>query len=68
MPGETVVALPGGEEVTIKYLTKEGSHYVLQANNPEHDYPDIPLDPEDRIIGVVRRVLRRPGPLPKRAG
>lgn len=65
-PGETVVALLGGEEVTIKHLVKEGGRYLLRANNPDRDYPDIPLGPGDRIIGVVRRVVKRPGPPPVR--
>ena len=67
-PGETVVALLGGEEVTIKHLVKEDGRYLLRANNPERDYPDVPLGPQDRIIGVVRRVVKRPGPPPKRGG
>lgn len=65
VPGDTVVALLGGEEVTVKHLVKEGGYFLLRANNPEREYPDIPLGPEDRIIGVVRRVVKRPGPPPK---
>jgi len=63
--GDTVVALLGGEEVTIKHLLKENGRYILRANNPDREYPDIPLGPEDRIIGVVERVVKRPGPPPR---
>jgi repressor LexA len=65
-PGTTVVALLGGEEVTVKHLVHEGGRYLLRANNPDRGYPDIPLGPEDRIIGVVQRVIKRPGPPPRR--
>jgi repressor LexA len=63
--GSAVVALLEGREVTIKHLVKEEKHYVLRANNPGRDYPDIFLGPEDRIIGVVQRVVKRPGPPPR---
>ncbi|MDA8064019.1 MAG: helix-turn-helix domain-containing protein [Thermaerobacter sp.] len=63
-PGETVVALLGGEEVTVKHLMWEGGRHLLRANSLTGAYPDIPLDPGDRILGVVRMVLRRPGPPP----
>jgi repressor LexA len=65
-PGETVVALLAGEEVTVKHLVKENGRYLLRANNPEHSYPDLPLGPEHRIIGVVQRIVKRPGPPPRR--
>lgn len=65
-PGQTIVALLGGEEVTIKHLVKEGGQYLLRANNPDRDYPDIPLGPRDTIIGIVQRVIKRPGPPPRR--
>jgi len=65
-PGDTVVALLGGEEVTVKHLVKEDGRYLLRANNPYRDYPDIPLGPEDRIIGVVQRIVKRPGPPPRK--
>ncbi|MDI3298538.1 MAG: S24 family peptidase [Bacillota bacterium] len=64
-PGEVVVALVGGQEVTVKHLLRENGRYFLRANNPERHYPDIPLGPEDRLLGVVERVLKRPGPPPK---
>lgn len=64
-PGDTVVALLQGEEVTVKHLIKEGERYVLRANNPVKSYPDIVLGPEDEIIGVVERVVKRPGPPPR---
>lgn len=65
-PGDTVVALLGGEEVTVKHLVKEDGAYLLRANNPYREYPDIPLGPEDRIIGVVQRIVKRPGPPPRK--
>lgn len=63
--GDTVVALLAGQEVTIKHLVKEGDRYFLRANNPERPYPDIPLGPEDRILGVVQRIVKRLGPPPR---
>jgi repressor LexA len=66
-PGDTVVALLAGEEVTVKHLVQEEGAWVLRANNPLKEYPDIPLGPQDRIIGVVQRVVKRPGPPPKKA-
>lgn len=63
-PGETVVALLGGEEVTVKHYVIEKGRPLLRANNPYRDYPDIPLGPADQIIGVVERVVKRPGPPP----
>lgn len=67
-PGCAVVALLGGAEVTVKHLVAENGRYLLRANSPGRIYPDIPLGPEDVIIGVVRRVVKRPGPPPKRSG
>ncbi|MEW6447410.1 MAG: S24 family peptidase [Bacillota bacterium] len=64
-PGDTVVALLEGREVTVKHLLKEGGRYILRANNPDREYPDIPLGPEDRIIGIVQRVVKRPAPPPR---
>lgn len=65
-PGDTVVALLDGREVTVKHLVVEDGQYLLRPNNPYRDYPDIPLGPEDRIIGVVERVVKRPGSPPLR--
>lgn len=65
-PGDTVVALLNGQEVTVKHLVREDGRHLLRANNPDRDYPDIPLGPEDRILGVVQRVIKRPGPPPRR--
>ncbi|HUW64164.1 MAG TPA: S24 family peptidase [Spirochaetia bacterium] len=67
-PGCAVVALLAGTEVTIKHLMEENGRYLLRANNPGGEYPDIPLGPDDIIIGVVQRVVKRPGPPPKREG
>ena len=67
-PGRTVVALLGGQEVTVKHLVQENGRLVLRANNPDRDYPDIPLGAGDLILGVVHRVVRRPGPPPKKTG
>ncbi|MDI3317982.1 MAG: S24 family peptidase [Bacillota bacterium] len=64
-PGDVVVALLGGQEVTVKYLLRENGRYFLRAHNAERHYPDIPLGPEDRILGVVEHVLKRPGPPPR---
>ncbi|MBX5464102.1 MAG: helix-turn-helix domain-containing protein [Clostridia bacterium] len=64
-PGAVVVALLGGQEVTVKHLVRVGERYFLRANNPARDYADIPLGPEDRLLGVVEGVLKRPGPPPK---
>ena len=67
-PGCAVVALLGGTEVTVKHLVEENGRYLLRANSPGRDYLDIPLGPEDVIIGVVQRVVKRPGPPPKKSG
>lgn len=67
-PGRTVVALLGGHEVTVKHLVEENGRHVLRSNNPDRGYPDIPLGPGDRILGEVQRIVRRPGPPPKRTG
>jgi repressor LexA len=67
-PGCAVVALLGGAEVTVKHLVEENGRYLLRANSPGRDYTDIPLGPEDVIIGVVQRVVKRPGPPPRRSG
>lgn len=37
-----MVALLGGEEVTVKHYVMEGGHGLLRANNHYRDYPDIP--------------------------
>ncbi|KUK12312.1 MAG: Transcriptional regulator, XRE family [Moorella sp. 60_41] len=63
-PGDTVVALLGREEVTVKHLLEQEGRWFLRANNPYRAYPDIPLGPEDEIIGVVERVIKKPGPPP----
>jgi len=65
--GDTVVALIDGEEITVKHLVEENGHWLLRANNPYKDYPDIPLGPRDEIIGVVKWVVKTPGPPPVRA-
>ncbi|MGI9952486.1 S24 family peptidase [Moorellaceae bacterium AZ2] len=63
-PGDTVVALLQREEVTVKHLVEQDGRWVLRANNPHKKYPDIPLGPEDEIIGVVERIVKKPGPPP----
>ncbi|MEW6574215.1 MAG: S24 family peptidase [Bacillota bacterium] len=63
--GDTVVALLEGQEVTVKHLLNEDGRYILRANNPDRAYPDIPLGPEDKILGIVQRVVKRPGPPPR---
>lgn len=64
--GDTVVALINGEEITVKHLVEENGRWVLRANNPYKEYPDIPLGPRDEIVGVVKWVVKRPGPPPVR--
>lgn len=64
-PGDTVVALLQREEVTVKHLMEVNGRWVLRANNPLKKYPDIPLGPEDEIIGVVQRIVKKPGPPPQ---
>lgn len=64
--GDTVVALLGGDEVTVKHLVREGGRHLLRANSLSGSYPDIVLGPGDRLLGVVRAVGRRPGPPPRR--
>jgi repressor LexA len=64
-PGDTVVALLEDGEVTVKHLIRENGRYLLRANNADRDYPDMALGPGDRIIGVVQRIIKRPGPPPK---
>lgn len=66
--GDTVVALINGEEITVKHLVEENGRWVLRANNPYKDYPDIPLGPRDEIVGVVKWVVKKPGPPPVRPG
>lgn len=65
-PGDAVAALLNGEEVTVKHFIVEDGRLLLRANNPYRNHPDIPLGPEDRIIGVVEKVIKRPGPPPRK--
>lgn len=55
--GETVVALVGEEEATVKKLSCEGNQYFLQPANPA--YQPIPFDDSVSIIGKVISVVRR---------
>ncbi len=55
--GETVVALVGEEEATVKNLHREGNQYFLQPANPS--YEPIPFDDSVSIIGKVISVVRR---------
>lgn len=43
---------------TIKYYVQANGNKILRAANP--DYKDIPLGPEDRIVGVVVALLKDP--------
>ncbi|MDI6632532.1 MAG: hypothetical protein QME13_08870 [Thermoanaerobacteraceae bacterium] len=47
-------------EIAVERLVREGGRYLLRANNPWRDYPDIPVSPKDGIIEVVRRIVKRP--------
>ena len=55
--GDRVVALLGGENVTIKYYDKRGGHRILlpKSTNPDHQ----PIVPEegDVVQGIVQEVL-----------
>ncbi len=55
--GETVVALVGSEEATVKHLVKQGNMYYLQPANPA--YQPIPVNEDVAIIGKVISVVRR---------
>ena len=55
--GETVVALVGGEEATLKKFYKEGNRVRLQPANEafEPTYPQH-IDIQGIVVGVVRRM------------
>lgn len=55
--GETVVALVGSDEATVKYLNKRGGMYYLDPANPA--YEPIPVNEDVSIIGKVISVVRR---------
>lgn len=59
--GDRVVALLGGENVTIKYYDKKDGHRILlpKSTNPAH----APIIPEegDTVQGVVQEVIRTLG-------
>jgi repressor LexA len=57
-PGETVVALVGGRDATLKKFYRQGSRIRLQPANPEID-PIVVPESRVRIQGVVIGVLRR---------
>lgn len=57
--GEVVVALLGGEEVTVKRLFREGEFLRLRAENGDHE--DLVLPAEDAILqGRVVYVIHPP--------
>ena len=55
--GETVVALVGNEEATVKHLVKRGNMYYLEPANPA--YEPIPVNEDVQIIGKVISVIRK---------
>jgi len=55
--GETVVAMVGKEEATVKYLRKRDGMYYLEPANPA--YQPIPVNEDVSIIGKVISVVRR---------
>lgn len=55
--GETVVALVGQEDATVKHLRKRGGMYFLDPANPA--YTPIPVNEDVAIIGKVISVIRK---------
>ena len=55
-PGHYVI-IRNGDEATFKQLIKDGTDWYLKPLNER--YPIKPLDPNMRIIGVVREVVRK---------
>lgn len=55
--GETVVALVGPEEATVKQLIKRGTMYYLEPANPSYD--PIPVNEDVSIVGKVISVIRK---------
>ena len=59
-PGETVVALVG-EEATVKYYQPRRDHVELVAANEKYQPIVVKEDPDFRILGTVRGVIRTVG-------
>ena len=59
-PGETVVALVG-EEATVKYYQPRKGHVELVAANEKYQPIVVKEDPDFRILGTVRGVIRTVG-------
>lgn len=55
--GSIVAAMVQGEEATVKRLYRQNGKVVLHAEN--ESYPDMVLDDDVEVIGVVVSVLRR---------
>lgn len=55
--GETVVAMVGNEEATVKHLRKRGQNYFLDPANS--NYKPIPVNEDVSIVGKVISVVRR---------
>jgi len=55
--GETVVAMVGKEEATVKYLRKRDGMYYLEPANPA--YQPIPVNEDVSIVGKVISVVRK---------
>ncbi|MGH0032156.1 MAG: transcriptional repressor LexA [Myxococcota bacterium] len=56
--GETVVALVGGDEATLKRIYRKGSRVRLQPANASMKPIDVPAG-EVEVRGIVRGLLRR---------
>lgn len=59
-PGETVVALVG-DEATVKYYQPRKGHVELVAANEKYQPIVVKEDPDFRILGAVRGVIRTVG-------
>jgi repressor LexA len=55
--GETVVAMVGSEDATVKHLRKRGQNYFLDPANS--NYQPIPVNEDVSIVGKVISVVRR---------
>jgi len=55
--GETVVAMVGGDDATVKHLRKRGSQFFLDPANSR--YEPIPVNEHVSIVGKVISVVRR---------
>lgn len=56
--GERVVALLGGENVTVKYYDKKNGRRILLPKSTNHAHQSIEPEEGDNVIGVVQEVLK----------